>query len=221
MYTVRHNPPDIQELFIKMDNQVIDHFFESQISKTLTLAADSSTTYLVIAQNSDIVLDIITQGPHAQLKLFAIFLAEPGQKTKARISAQLSQDGVHIEMYLLSFLSQDANIDSDGSIDISPQVHKVQGHLLEENILLDTGIHIKTLPILNVASPDVKASHGAKIDKLDANKLFYMTSKGIAQSTAQNLIIDGYLQNILQHFTLYGEEEKQRIKQKIVTLLHR
>ncbi|NOZ45140.1 MAG: SufD family Fe-S cluster assembly protein [bacterium] len=34
---------------------------------------------------------------------------------------------------------------------------------MEENIILGPHIHIKTLPILDIHSNDVQASHGAKI----------------------------------------------------------
>lgn len=53
--------------------------------------------------------------------------------------------------------------------------------------------------MLDVHSSDVSASHGAKIDRLDENKLFYMMAKGIDQSQSQRLIVQGYLENIFTH----------------------
>jgi len=43
--------------------------------------------------------------------------------------------------------------------------------------LLGKNIQIKTLPMLDIQSNDVKASHGATIQRLDEEKLFYLTSK--------------------------------------------
>ncbi len=65
----------------------------------------------------------------------------------------------------------------DGNIVISPDIVKAAGHLLEENIILGERVQIKTLPMLDVRSNDVSASHGARIEKLDAKKLFYLESK--------------------------------------------
>ncbi|MBP7848546.1 SufD family Fe-S cluster assembly protein [Patescibacteria group bacterium] len=48
---------------------------------------------------------------------------------------------------------------------------------MEETILLGEDIQIRTLPMLDVQSSDVKASHGATIQRLDEEKLFYLTSK--------------------------------------------
>ena len=54
---------------------------------------------------------------------------------------------------------------------------KAEGYLAEENMLLGHKIQVKTLPMLDVRSSDVKASHGATIDRLDEQKLFYLTAK--------------------------------------------
>jgi Fe-S cluster assembly protein SufD len=62
--------------------------------------------------------------------------------------------------------------------------------LLEENVILGERVHLKTLPVLEVKSDDVKASHGAKIDKLDPQKLFYMTSKGLDKTLSKKLILE-------------------------------
>lgn len=92
-------------------------------------------------------------------------------------------------MYLLSLLGDQADAQVNGSIDILPDVVKTSGHLLEENIILGKKVKIKTLPMLDVRSSDVSASHGAKIDRLDENKLFYMMAKGIDHTQAQKLIL--------------------------------
>ncbi|MBP6256602.1 SufD family Fe-S cluster assembly protein [Patescibacteria group bacterium] len=46
--------------------------------------------------------------------------------------------------------------------------------------------------MLNVQSNDVTASHGARIEKIDAKKLFYAQSRGLDESQAKGLIIGGY-----------------------------
>jgi Fe-S cluster assembly scaffold protein SufB len=48
---------------------------------------------------------------------------------------------------------------------------------LEENIIFGQHISVASLPSLSVASHDVQASHGAKIEKINQEKLFYMQAK--------------------------------------------
>jgi Fe-S cluster assembly protein SufD len=50
--------------------------------------------------------------------------------------------------------------------------------------------------MLNISSNDVQASHGAKIERIDSEKLLYMTSRGLTPQQAQRLVIQGYFNHI-------------------------
>jgi len=67
---------------------------------------------------------------------------------------------------------------------------QVHGRLLEQNIVLGQNISLSTLPKLNVASHNVTAAHGASIDTLDQQKLFYMMSRGLSKEQSQTLLVD-------------------------------
>jgi Fe-S cluster assembly protein SufD len=57
-------------------------------------------------------------------------------------------------------------------------------------------IHIQAKPMLSISSNAVQASHGAKIEKIDSEKLLYMTSRGLTPQQAQRLVIQGYFNHI-------------------------
>lgn len=88
--------------------------------------------------------------------------------------------------------------------------------MLEQNIVLGKNISVKTLPKLNIASHDVRASHGATIDTLDQQKLFYMMSRGLSQQQSQELLVNGYIDYVLSHFQDISDEEKSSIYKKLV-----
>jgi Fe-S cluster assembly protein SufD len=48
-----------------------------------------------------------------------------------------------------------------------------------------------------VRSNDVAASHGARIEKLDPKKLFYLQSKGIDPQEAKRLMLEGFVEQML------------------------
>jgi Fe-S cluster assembly scaffold protein SufB len=47
-----------------------------------------------------------------------------------------------------------------------------------------------------VRSNDVAASHGARIEKLDEKKLFYLQSKGISEQDSKRLMIEGFVETM-------------------------
>jgi Fe-S cluster assembly scaffold protein SufB len=53
--------------------------------------------------------------------------------------------------------------------------------------------------MLDVQTNDVKASHGATMQRLDEKKLFYMTAKGIPYNAAKKMLIRSYIEKVCQH----------------------
>ena len=56
-------------------------------------------------------------------------------------------------------------------------------------------------PILKIDENDIEASHAAVVGKINDDHLFYLTSRGISEKEAKELITYGYLKPILQGFS--------------------
>ena len=91
----------------------------------------------------------------------------------------------------------------------------MHARLLEQNVVLGQNISLKTLPQLNVASAQVRASHGANLDRLDEQKLFYMMSRGLTQQQSQQLLVDGYINLALASLSEFSEDEVADIREKL------
>jgi Fe-S cluster assembly protein SufD len=109
------------------------------------------------------------------------------------------------DLHIISLLQDQSTCTIDGGVDLHPKVKKVSGHLLEENIILGEQVKIKTLPMLDVRSSDVSASHGARIERLDEKKLFYLKSRGLDSTQAKELMIRGYFEQV---FTPFKHEQE-------------
>jgi len=60
-------------------------------------------------------------------------------------------------------------------------------------LLLDDSAQAEAIPSLEIEADEVKASHAATISPLDAEKIFYLTSRGVSESEARKLMIQGFL----------------------------
>lgn len=68
-------------------------------------------------------------------------------------------------------------------------------------------------PILKIDENDIEASHAAVVGKINDEHLFYLTSRGISEADAKQLITLGYLKPILAGFT--NEETRNYISSLI------
>ena len=68
-------------------------------------------------------------------------------------------------------------------------------------------------PILKIDENDIEASHAAVVGKINDEHLFYLTSRGISETEAKELITFGYLKPILKGFN--DEKNKEYISSLI------
>lgn len=185
-----------EDTVIHGEQTIIEYIDAMTLAKKISLTDDAKLHYILIVRDAEVSIDIICSGVRSNAEVCCIFLSKDTIKVKAKMQGILGADHSTADLYLLSLLGEKADAVVDGGVIISPDVIKVSGHLLEDNVLLGKKVKIKTLPMLDVRSSDVSASHGARIDRLDENKLFYMMAKGLDQLQAQRLIVQGYIERI-------------------------
>jgi len=195
--------------------ELID-IFDNRWKKTITLESHSSFTYLIVGSDADIDIDIITTWPHCSCKIFWLFAADAKYPVTGSPKVSLNHSQSSAEVELISFLHDGAKVRIDGSIDIADHLDQVHGRLLEQNIILGKNISLRTLPKLQIASHNVHASHGANIDTLDQQKLFYMMSRGLTIQQSQTLLVDWYIDYVLAHFQEISDSDKSTIYKKLI-----
>lgn len=120
--------------------------------------------------------------------------------------SKLLHNNVKSDLMLLSLAGDNAHITVDGGIIIGPGISKPAGHLTEKNIIIGSNTTVNSLPLLDVQSDDVQASHGASIDKLSESDLFYLRAKGLTREQSSHLMIEWYIDSILAEFRDHDQQ---------------
>ena len=84
-----------------------------------------------------------------------------------------------------------------GKIHIAPHAVKTEGTQLHKALLLTDTAEIDVKPELEIFADDVRCSHGAASGELDEETLFYMQSRGIGREEAKQILIDAYLDDVV------------------------
>lgn len=100
-----------------------------------------------------------------------------------------------------------------GKIHIAPHAVKTEGRQLHKALLLTDTAEIDCKPELEIFADDVKCSHGAASGELDEEQLFYMQSRGIGREEAKQMLIDAYLDDVVNHIA--NEKIKSWFKENI------
>ena len=97
-----------------------------------------------------------------------------------------------------------------GKIYVSSEAQKTDGYQLSKAILLNENSEFNAKPELEIYADDVKCSHGSASGSLNENSIFYLRSRGLNHKEAKNLLIKGFLLDVIDKIT--DDEIKTLIK---------
>jgi Fe-S cluster assembly protein SufD len=107
-----------------------------------------------------------------------------------------------------------------GMIKVEQSAIKTDGYQANKNLLLCGNPHVESIPGLEILADDVRCSHGVTVGEIDADQVFYLTSRGISEGEAKQLIAEGFLCAALNRTSndVIKEKITDRIHTKLSTL---
>ncbi|MDP9374086.1 MAG: Fe-S cluster assembly protein SufD [Chloroflexota bacterium] len=96
-----------------------------------------------------------------------------------------------------------------GLIRVEPGAQRTDAYQANRNLLLSDKARVDTMPKLEIGANDVRCTHGATIGQVEPEYLFYLMSRGLERAEAERLIVEGFLDEIVQRIPL--EEVRDRL----------
>ena len=97
-----------------------------------------------------------------------------------------------------------------GKIFVNSRAQKTDGYQLSKALLLNENTEFDAKPELEIYADDVKCSHGSTSGNLDENSIFYLMSRGLNYEQSRELLINGFLMDVIEKIT--DQEVKELIK---------
>ncbi len=88
-----------------------------------------------------------------------------------------------------------------GKIFVNDQAQKTDGYQLSKALLLNKNTEFNGKPELEIYADDIKCSHGSTSGNLDENSIFYLMSRGLNYDQAKKLLIDGFINDVIEKIT--------------------
>ena len=174
------------------------------------------------------------------LKLFNVTLGSRFSKT--RVEASLAGPGASAELKGIYFASgeqffdfhtlqdhQVGNTTSDllfkgalqdtartvyaGLIRIEKGAARSDAYQANRNLVLSDHAKATSIPMLEIDNNDVRCTHGATVGPVDPNHLFYLRSRGIPESTAKRMIVQGFFGQVLERIPF--EQARQMVETEL------
>jgi Fe-S cluster assembly protein SufD len=91
-----------------------------------------------------------------------------------------------------------------GGVAVAQEAQKTDSHQMAKALLLSPHAQSVHKPELEIFADDVKCGHGAATGALSLDQLFYLRARGIPQDQARLLLVEGFLEEIVENLAEGG-----------------
>ncbi len=195
----------------KKNNTNIKYDYSSIIQKE-----NSISETFIFSSGSDYVKNEVNcnlEGKYSSSFINGIHLLSKNKHHEIRIKTNHLYENTKSYQLIKSVIDDSSKSVYQGKIYVDSKAQKTDGYQLSKAILLNEQAEFNAKPELEIYADDVKCSHGSASGSLDEDSIFYLMSRGLDQKTAKELLINGFLLDVVEKIT--DEEIKKLIKHMI------
>ncbi|MBX9769774.1 MAG: Fe-S cluster assembly protein SufD [Candidatus Obscuribacterales bacterium] len=85
-----------------------------------------------------------------------------------------------------------------GIVRVAKVAQRTDAFQSNKNLLLEGTATADSIPKLEILADDVKCAHGATVGPVDREQIFYLMSRGVSRSVAEQLIVLGFFRQTLE-----------------------
>jgi Fe-S cluster assembly protein SufD len=105
----------------------------------------------------------------------------------------------------------------EGVQDVGRQAWDTNSYQRENTLMLSDDSEADASPKLIINNHDTEASHSATVGQVDAEELFYMTSRGVPTQQAKNMLVEGFFVPVLEEVAV--DELREDLEAEIAARL--
>ncbi len=136
-------------------------------------------------------------GEGGRSDMLALSVAEGSQEFDQRTLQDHRKPSTASDLLYKNSLNDKARTIFAGLIRVEPGAQHTDAYQKVRNLLLSDDAEANSMPGLEILADEVRCTHGATTGQIDAEELFYMLSRGIPQREAQQLIVFGFLNEVI------------------------
>ena len=197
----------------KKNNTNIKYDYSSIIQKE-----NSISETFIFSSGSDYIKNEVScdlEGQYSSAFINGIHLLSKNKHHEIRTNTNHLYENTKSYQLIKSVIDDSSKSVYQGKIYVDSKAQKTDGYQLSKAVLLNEQAEFNAKPELEIYADDVKCSHGSASGSLDEDSIFYLMSRGLDQKTAKELLINGFLLDVVEKIT---DEEIKKLIQNMIGL---
>jgi Fe-S cluster assembly protein SufB len=170
-------------------------WIDGNIGSRLTMKYPS--VYLVGPKASGEVLSVAYAGAGQHQDAGAKMIHAAPETTSTIVSKSISKDG-GITTYR-------------GLVHVDEGAHRAKSFVRCDALILDDASTSRTFPYMEVGERDASIGHEATVSKIGEDQLFYLMSRGLSESEAMGMIVNGFIEPVTRTLPMEYAVEWSRL----------
>jgi Fe-S cluster assembly protein SufD len=148
--------------------------------------------------NGKVRMETKLAGPGSEARVTGGYASGPGQHLDYDTIQEHAAPNTNSDLAFRGVLAARSTAVWRGMIKVDPGAQQTDAFQESRNLLLSPDAHADAIPGLEILADDVRCTHAAAIAQVDKDQLFYLTSRGLDDALAKRLIIEGFLESLVE-----------------------
>jgi Fe-S cluster assembly protein SufD len=168
-----------------------------------TVARDGSLDWITLgfgSANGKVFQETQLAGPGAHGKVTGAYASRGRQHLDFDTLQEHAAEDTTSDLAFRGILADRSSAVWRGMIKVDPGAQRTDAFQESRNLLLSKRAHADAIPGLEILANDVRCTHAAAIAQIDQEQLFYLRTHGLPLPDANRLVIEGFLQALVERF---------------------
>jgi Fe-S cluster assembly protein SufD len=148
--------------------------------------------------NGKVRMETKLAGPGSEARVTGGYAGGAGQHLDYDTTQEHAAPNTNSDLAFRGVLAKGATAVWRGMIKVDPGAQQTDAFQESRNLLLSPEAHADAIPGLEILADDVRCTHAAAVAQVDKDQLFYLTSRGLNDEDAKSLIIEGFLESLVE-----------------------
>ena len=151
--------------------------------------------------------------PGARGDILSVAFAGPGQHQDAGSKVVHVAPNTSSNVVSKSISKGGGRTSYRGLVKVEPGAIDVKNFVRCDALMLDEGSRSDTYPTMQIDEEDVSIGHEASVSKIGEEQLFYLMSRGLSETDATTMIVNGFIEPIVKELPMEYAVELNRLIQ--------
>ena len=202
----------IQYLVLEQWDNQVDHFAYHRVH----LGKDCHAELVVAATGSrlaKVYMDVAMMGAGSTARISGLIIGDGKQHFDFQSLQDHFAPNCMSDLLVKGALRDEAVSVYSGLIKIRKDAQHSDAYQANRSLILSPKAKADSIPKLEIEANDVRCTHGATMGQVDADQLFYLQSRGFSLEEAQNTLVHGFFQPVIDRIAM--EQVRQQIHEAI------